>query len=78
MHLGIEDKFCHGAIVTVIMLGLFAFIANNIRFSRARSGERNRPFDTFPDSAQSNLTSTIVFRRSCLAWFGLVFWSILM
>lgn len=75
---GIEDKFCDGAIAGAIIIGVFGYILNNIRFSRARSRERNKPFDRFPDANHPDLTSSIVVRRSCLAMLKFVLWSLLM
>ena len=53
---------------------VFCFTLGRISRNRGRRGERNRPLDTFPDAAQSDLNAAQIFRRSRRAWLFFIFW----
>ena len=62
-------SFCFGLFYGVFAVGIIAAVANQIRFERLQMGMKDRTLDKFPDSAQPNMTSSGVVRKSRDATF---------
>lgn len=73
-----QDTFVCGLMYGFFAAGIIGFILNQIRSASREMGASHRPLDTFPDSAQPNLTASKIYWKSFFASISCVIWVIIL
>ena len=60
-----------------IAAGILGFILVQLRASRIRMGQANRPLDAFPDASQPGLTPAGIVWSSRFGMFTCILWAII-
>ena len=74
----LQNAFCFGMFYGALAAMAVGIILVQIRESRGKMGQWNRPLDGFPDSAHPKMTSFGVAKSSVLSMFSCAFWTFLL
>jgi hypothetical protein len=73
-----EGSFYDGLFWGFFVAGIVGWIFRKIQTALRNSKKHKKPLNSFPASAQANMTSSGVVRESLLARIGCLFWTIIL